>query len=161
MRTLFGSLLALSLLALPARAQVQVQITMGLPVVLPPMVVVQPGVRVVTDLDDEIYFVNGWYWVRRGPHWYRTHDHRGRWVWVEPRRVPVALVRIPEGRYRHIRHEEWKRMEHERKEREKADRRAWKEQQKAERNGWKARQKAEHAAFKEEKHKGHERDFDH
>jgi hypothetical protein len=171
MRThlLFGSLLALSLLASPARAQVQVQITMGLPVVLPPMVVVQPGVQVVTELDEEVYFVNGWYWVRRGPNWYRTHDHRGHWVWVEQGRVPVALVRIPPGQYRHIRHEEWKRMEHERKEREKAERRAWKErdkqerkawkeQEKDERKAWKERKKDEHAAFDEDKHHGHDRD---
>src|SRR5205823_5171874 len=120
MRTLFGGVLALLLLASPAHAQVQVQITLGLPVVLPSMVVVQPGVQVVSELDDEIYFVGGWYWVRRGPHWYRTHDHRGRWLWVEPRYVPAALVRIPSGQYRHIRHDEWRRMEHDRKEREKA-----------------------------------------
>ena len=123
MRTLFGGVLALLLLASPAHAQVQVQITLGLPVVLPSMVVVQPGVQVVSELDDEIYFVGGWYWVRRGPHWYRTHDHRGRWLWVEPRYVPAALVRIPSGQYRHIRHDEWRRMEHDRKERESHERR--------------------------------------
>ena len=143
MRNLWGGLLALSLCALPARAQVQMRITIGLPVVLPPMVVVQPGVQVVSDVDDEIYFVDGWYWARRGPYWYRTQDHRSHWVWVEPRSVPVALVRIPPGQYRHIRHEEWKRMERERHEREKAERRAWKE-----------REKAEHAAFKEEHEHG-------
>jgi hypothetical protein len=157
MRTLFGGVLALLLLASPGHAQVQVQITLGLPVVLPPMVVVQPGVQVVSELDDEIYFVGGWYWVRRGPHWYRTHDHRGRWLWVEPRYVPAALVRIPSGQYRHIRHDEWRRMEHDRKEREKAERRAWKEREKSERREWKDREKAEHAAFKEE----HERHAHH
>src|SRR5919109_317130 len=102
-RILLGSLLALSLLALPARAQVQMQITIGLPVVLPPMVVVQPGY------------------------------------------VPASLVRIPPGQYRHIRHEEWKRMERERREREKAERRAWKERERNERHEWKDREKAEHA----------------
>jgi hypothetical protein len=155
-RTLFGSLLALSLLALPARAQVQMQITVGLPVVLPPTVVVQPGVRVVTELDEEVYFVNGWYWVRRGPNWYRTHDHRGRWIWVEPRYVPSALVRIPPGQYRHIRHEEWKRMQRERREREKAEHHAWKEREKEEHRAWKDHENAEHAVFKEDRHHGHD-----
>jgi hypothetical protein len=154
MRNLWGGLLALSLCALPARAQVQMRITIGLPVVLPPMVVVQPGVQVVTDVDDEIYFVNGWYWARRGPYWYRTHDHRGHWVWVEPRTVPGALVSIPPGQYRHIRHEEWKRMERERHEREKAERREWKDRERAEHGEWKEREKAEHAAFKEEHEHG-------
>ncbi|HKC61568.1 MAG TPA: hypothetical protein VKB92_15890 [Myxococcales bacterium] len=147
MRIVSGSLLALWLLATPARAQFQMQITMGLPAVLPPMVVVQPGVRVVSELDEEVYFVDGWYWVRRGPHWYRTHDHRGQWVWVAPARVPVALVRMPPGQYRRLHREEWQRARRERKEREKAERRAWKE-----------REKAERAAWKEGKHGGHDRD---
>jgi len=136
MRILSGCLLALCLFSAPAGAQVQVQITMGLPVVLPPMVVVQPGVQVVTELDEEVYFVNGWYWVRRGPHWYRTHDHRGRWVWVAPARVPVALARIPPGRYRRLHRKEWQRSRHERKEREKAERRARMEREKEEREAW-------------------------
>jgi hypothetical protein len=144
MRILSGSLLALCLLSAPAGAQVQVQITMGLPVVLPPMVVVQPGVQVVTELDEEVYFVNGWYWVRRGPHWYRTHDHRGQWVWVAPARVPVALVRIPPGQYRRIHREEWMRARHERRERQKAERREWKEREKAERDDWKERKREGH-----------------
>ena len=158
MRNLLGGLLALSLLASPAHAQVQVRITMGLPVVLPPMVVVQPGVSVVTELDEEVYFVDGWYWVRRGPHWYRTHNHRGQWVWVEPRAVPAALVRIPPGQYRRIDHEEWKRMQRERREREKAEHRAWKERERDERREWKEREKAEHAAFKGEHGRGHHDD---
>jgi hypothetical protein len=141
--------MALALLAQPARGQVQVQITMGLPVVLPPMVVVQPGVRVVSELDEEVYFVDGWYWVRRGPHWYRTHDHRGQWVWVAPARIPVALVRIPPGQYRRLHRAEWKEHRRERKQREKAERKEWKE-----------REKAGRAAWKEGKHRGHGRDDD-
>src|SRR5262245_2997102 len=147
MRILSGTMLALWLLAAPAGAEVQVVITMGLPVVLPPMVVVQPGVQVVSELDEEVYFVDGWYWVRRGPHWYRTHDHRGRWVWVAPARVPVALVRIPPGRYRRLHRAQWQRERHERREREKAERREWKEREKAEREAW-----------KEGKREGHGRD---
>ena len=137
MRILLGLLMAWSLLAQPARAQAQVQITIGLPAVLPPMVVVQPGVQVVSGLDEEVYFVDGWYWVRRGPHWYRTHDHRGLWVWVAPVRVPAMLVRIPPGRYRRLRREEWKEARRERKEREKWQRKSWREREKAERAAWK------------------------
>src|SRR6476469_1650203 len=46
----------------------------------PPMVVVQPGVQVVRDCDDEIFFSAGWYW-HPGPNgvWYRTRSYRGGW----------------------------------------------------------------------------------
>jgi len=149
MRIPLGILMAWSLLAQPASAQAQVQITMGLPVVLPPMVAVQPGVQVVSELDEEVYFVDGWYWVRRGPHWYRTHDHRGQWVWVVPARVPVRLVRIPPGRYRRLHRRDWKETRRERRQRERAERKYWNE-----------REKAEPAAWKEGKGKrrGHDRD---
>ncbi|PZR05372.1 MAG: hypothetical protein DI536_32375 [Archangium gephyra] len=84
-------------------AQVQVvlpapTITFGAP---PPLVVVQPGVQVVEDYDDEVYFVDNVYWVRRGPRWYRSPSHRGGWVVVDGPGVPPALVRMPPGQYRH------------------------------------------------------------
>jgi len=137
--------LVLVALSAPARAQVAVDmhITMGLPAELPPMVVVQPGVRVVSALDEEVYFIDGWYWVRRGPHWYRARDHRRAWTWVEPRRVPVVLVRIPPGQYRHLDHERWKREHHE-----------WEQERKAERDRYKAEEKAAREEWKREKHKG-------
>lgn len=104
MQILKSTLLAVTL-AFPALAQVQVQIqiptiTFGVP---PALVVVQPGVQVVEDYDEEIFFVDNFYWVRRGPRWYRTTDYRGGWVAVDGR-VPRALVRMPPGRYRHYRH---------------------------------------------------------
>lgn len=99
MRTL---VLALALTSSVSLAQVQVvvdvpTITFGAP---PPLVVVQPGVQVVEDYDDEVYFVDNVYWVRRGPRWYRSRDYRGGWVVVE-RGVPTTLVKLPPGQYRH------------------------------------------------------------
>jgi hypothetical protein len=88
--------------AFPAAAQVQINVQ--LPSVVfpapPPMVVVQPGVQVVEDNDDEVFFVDDVYWVRRGPHWYRAKDHRGGWVVVDGPNVPPSLVRLPPGQYR-------------------------------------------------------------
>ena len=63
----------------------------------PPLVVVQPGVQVVEDNDEEVFFVDNYYWVRRGPRWYRTRDHRGGWVVVDGPGVPPSLVRLPPG----------------------------------------------------------------
>jgi hypothetical protein len=85
-------------------AQVQIHVTF--PSVRfespPPVVEVQPNVYVVPDRDDEVYFANGWYWTRwNDGRWYRCRDHRGGWAAVAQPAVPVALVHIPPGRYRH------------------------------------------------------------
>jgi hypothetical protein len=94
-------------LARTSEAQVNVQVQIGLPTIrfetAPVLVEVSPGVQVVPDYDQEVFFVDGWYWHRSGPHWYRTHDHRGGWVVAQRREVPRGLVRIPPGRYKHYR----------------------------------------------------------
>jgi len=99
--TLFAALTALALLPAPARARVDlnVRLNLGLPVT-PPLVVVQPGVQVVEDFDDEVFFVNGVYWARRDGRWYTARAPRAAFVVVEPRRVPAVLVKIPPGHYR-------------------------------------------------------------
>jgi hypothetical protein len=112
--------LALVGLATPVAAA-EVWIQMNLPAVLPPLVVVQPGVQVVQDFDEEIFFVGGHYWVRRDGTWYRARDPRARWYYVRPERVPVALVRAPPGHYRHWHGHGWK-----------AEKRQWR----AEQRGW-------------------------
>src|SRR4051794_35607139 len=88
--------------AVPASAQT-VNVVVPPPPVIhfqqpPPVVEVDPGVQVVEDQDDEIFVVDGWYWTRRGDHWFRARDHRGGWVVVEPRAVPTRLVRMPPGK---------------------------------------------------------------
>jgi hypothetical protein len=134
-RLLLASILFLALPA-PARSQVSVQIQLGLPAA-PPLVVVQPGIQVVENWDEEVFFTGGYYWVRRDEYWYRAPRPRATFVYVEPRRVPPGLVRLPPGHYKHYR----------------------KEQAKAERKAWKAREKSEKKAWKQEKkhgkHEGH------
>lgn len=78
-------------------------LSLNLPAVLPPLVVVEPGVSVVRDFDDEVFFVDGYYWVRQDRSWYRTRDHRGGWGRMDDRQVPHAIVQSPPGRYRHYR----------------------------------------------------------
>jgi hypothetical protein len=84
-------------------AQVQVKIDIGLPTIVfaapPPLVVIQPGIQVVEDYDDEVFFVDGYYWCRRDARWFRTKTHQGGWVLVE-RGVPVTLVNLPPGQYK-------------------------------------------------------------
>src|SRR3954466_15726946 len=88
------------------QAQVQLQVQLSVPTIrfeVPPTLVeVQPGVLVVNDYDDEVFFVDGQYWTRgRDRRWYRTRDHRGGWVMVQQPTVPTVLVRSPPGRYKH------------------------------------------------------------
>jgi len=84
----------------------QVQVRVTVPAVrfevAPPVVEVQPGVMVVRDYGEEVFLVDGRYWMRTGDgRWYRANDYRGGWVVVEPRAVPAPIVRLPPGRYRH------------------------------------------------------------
>jgi hypothetical protein len=103
-------LLAAGLLALTistaTRAEVQVRIQMGFPAVLPPLVQVQPGVRVVQDFHEEVFFIGGYYYAQRDGNWYRSRDHRGTWRYVQRDRLPKALVSHEPGRYRHWQHDE-------------------------------------------------------
>ena len=95
--------LSLALLLLlaprPATAQVNLRIELGLPVA-PPLVLIQPGIQVVEGFHEEVFFHRGWYWCRRHDGWYRARSPRERFGWVEARRVPGALIRVPPGHYR-------------------------------------------------------------
>ena len=105
---MYRSVLVSALVATGAFAQVRVEVSIPLPTITfqapPPLVVVQPGVQVVEDYDDEVFFVDNVYWCRRGDHWYRSPDHRGTWVVVERNAVPGTLVRIPPGQYKRWKH---------------------------------------------------------
>ncbi len=93
--------LLLALLLFPSLASAQsVSIHIDLPVVLPKLVVVSPGVQVVPEVDEEVFLVDGWYWCRHDGGWYRSRSHRDGWALMPPRAVPARLVEIPEGRYR-------------------------------------------------------------
>ncbi len=112
MKTLLA---ALALVPSLAFAQIQVTTQIKIPdihfEVQPPLVVVEPGVQVVTDYGEDLYVVDGFYWVHRDGHWFRSGDHRGHWVVVEPRYVPVAVYRLPPGKYKHWKGGKWKKAE--------------------------------------------------
>jgi hypothetical protein len=100
MRTLLLSLAVLIGLPAVARAQASVSFQLNLPVVLPQLVVVSPGVQVVPDVDEEVFLVDGYYWVRRDGGWYRSRSHRHGWVFVPARRVPARIAGFPPGKYK-------------------------------------------------------------
>jgi hypothetical protein len=100
MRTILLALAVLIGLPAVARAQASVSLQLNLPVVLPQLVVVQPGVQVVPDVDEEVFFVDGYYWVRRDGGWYRSRSHRHGWVLVPGRGVPARIAGVPPGKYK-------------------------------------------------------------
>ncbi|HEX8951442.1 MAG TPA: hypothetical protein VF945_06330, partial [Polyangia bacterium] len=114
----------------------------------PPLVVVEPGVQVVRDCDDEIFFSGGWYW-HAGPEgtWYRTRSYRGGWVAAPRRAVPVAVARLPRGQYRHFRGEAWREQRRD----ERRDERAMRHEEKREEKGERREEKTER---RWEKHHG-------
>lgn len=132
MRTIVSSLTLVAALLAPslASAQASVEFRVNLPVVLPQLVVVSPGVQVVPDVDEEVFFSDGYYWVRRDDRWYRSRTHRSGWVFVQPRYVPARLAKIPPGQYKHWHKEERKQERKEAKERWKAEKREMKEERK-------------------------------
>lgn len=98
-------LAVLAVLPAPAAAG-EVEVHAGFKIPLPEvprLVVIQPGVKVVQDFDDEVFLHEDVYWARRGDRWYRTSDRHGKFVVVETRLVPEPLRRLPPGRYRHYR----------------------------------------------------------
>ena len=91
-------------LSLPSAASAQgayAEIHLQLPQILPPLVVIQPGVQVIPEIDHEVFFVDGAYYARHNDGWYRADNpHAGAWFGVAPNAVPVALVKIPPGKYK-------------------------------------------------------------
>jgi len=98
---LSGFLAAVALSPRLASAQVEVGISIRLP--LPPaprLVVIQPGIQVVEDFDDEVFFHSGVYWARRDGRWYRAPAAHAEYRLVEVRLVPEPLRQLPPGHYK-------------------------------------------------------------
>jgi len=61
-------------------------------VTTPQLVEVEPGVRVVADYDEPVFYNDGFYWRYYGGVWYRSPYYNRSWVRVST--VPVAVRRI-------------------------------------------------------------------
>jgi len=101
-------ILTAALLLSPALAHAQVGVAVHFGwTAPPPLVEVSPGVQVVEDAGDEIFFTNGRYWVERAGRWYWAADFREHWVPVRIDRVPLFVRNHRRGEYLH-----WRRAEH-------------------------------------------------
>src|SRR5262252_3916424 len=58
----------------------------------PDMAEVSPGVQVVADYDEPVFFTDGFYWRFYNGGWYRSNNYATGWFFVD--RPPVAVLRI-------------------------------------------------------------------
>jgi len=67
----------------------------------PELVTVSPGVEVIADYDQPIFYTDGFYWRYDNGTWFRSDYYTGGWVYAAP---PRALYRIDRPyAYRHYR----------------------------------------------------------
>jgi hypothetical protein len=66
----------------------------------PDLVYVGPGVQVIADYDEPIFYADGFYWWFWGTTWYRSSDYTGGWIVASPPRTIISIN--PHG-YRHYR----------------------------------------------------------
>jgi len=57
----------------------------------PDLVYVSPGVQVIADYDEPIFYSDGFYWRYYGDTWYRSPTYTGGWIYARP---PAAVLRI-------------------------------------------------------------------
>jgi hypothetical protein len=93
----------------PSSAGVNVHVGIGIPlppplvIPVPPPVVPIPRTSVYfpPTIDVEILFFGGYWYRPYQDHWFRSRSYNGPWVFLEPHRVPRALIGLPPD-YRHI-----------------------------------------------------------
>src|SRR3954467_6949281 len=72
----------------------------------PDLVTVSPGVQVIADYDEPIFYSDGYYWRNYGGGWYRSSYYTGGWVYARP---PAAVMRIDRAyAYAHSRPAGWR-----------------------------------------------------
>ncbi len=128
----FATMLLLSM-SNPTRGFAEVNVSIGINVPLPAIVIPAPPsvvlipqtyVYYVPDVDLDIFFYhNYWYRPYHG-HWYRSRSYNGQWGYIVPEKVPHVVLHLPpDYRHKSIRNEHipyghlkknWKRWEKER-----------------------------------------------
>lgn len=62
----------------------------------PELVEVEPGVQVIADYDEPVFYSDNYYWRYNAGIWYRSSDYRRDWVRVERPAPRVARISRPE-----------------------------------------------------------------
>ena len=147
--------------ALPAQAQVRIDIGIQLP--SPPSLVVIPGAPVyyAPSAPANVFFYGDQYWVFHAGGWHLGPTWSGPWVVIAPVHVPAPILRVP-VRYYTIPPGHWKKWRHDtpphweahygREWREEAHERQWREREER----WEPAGRKDHDKHSDHsKHKGH------
>ena len=103
----------LSVLPLPAGAQVDVRVGIHLPppvvFVAPPQLVVLPEtyVYVVPDVEEDVFFFDGWWWRPWHHHWYRSRYYDRGWGYYSGG-VPSFYRYVPGDWRNEYRYHQWR-----------------------------------------------------
>jgi hypothetical protein len=112
-RVIFGTLLLALVIAVPistmARVDVNVSINLPPPIMFaaPPALIVLPEtyVYVVPDIDEDIFFYNGWWWRPWEGRWYRSRHYDSGWARYGS--IPSFYRGIPSGWRNDYRDRRW------------------------------------------------------
>ena len=93
----------------PSPAEVNVNVGIGIPLppplvipVPPPMIPIpRTYVYFPPTIDVDILFFGGYWYRPHQDHWFRARSYNGPWIFVEPHRIPRAVISLPPD-YRHI-----------------------------------------------------------
>lgn len=102
MRTTLARALLLSLALAAGCAPVEYSGTVAVTPGFPDLVYVAPGVQVIADYGEPIFYSDGYYWWSFGGTWYRSATYTGGWVSVAMPPAAVVQIQYPH-RYRHYR----------------------------------------------------------
>lgn len=74
----------------------------------PELVTISPGVQVVADADEPLFYSDGMYWLYRDNHWYRSDSYRGGFARVEYSYLPqrIRVIEQPQTYVQYRRHGE-------------------------------------------------------
>lgn len=87
MRNLIAAFLFSTVAACVGEAQVSGTATVD----TPDLVEVEPGVQVVADYDEPVFYSGGYYWRQDGDAWYRSDNYASGFVYAEPPSVIVGI----------------------------------------------------------------------
>jgi hypothetical protein len=111
---LSGLILSIGLFAMPAHAQVSVNVHIGEPppvvVYSPPTMVLmpEPQMYVAVGVPYDIFFVSGRYYYFHGGHWFWGSGYGGPWTYVAVETLPPGLRRYKVAQLRDFREREYR-----------------------------------------------------
>ena len=111
---LLGLILSVGLIAVPAHAQVNINVQIGQPppvvVYSPPTMVLmpEPQMYVAVGVPYDIFFVNGRYYYFDDGDWFWGPGYRGPWTYVKAEKLPKALRKYKMREFREFREREYR-----------------------------------------------------